>query len=106
MTEFIVIFVTTSSEQEAERIADDLVQSRLVACANIVRGIRSIFRWKGAVQKEEESLLILKSRSERFRLIEERISALHSYETPEVISLPVLDGSSPYLQWIRAETEN
>jgi periplasmic divalent cation tolerance protein len=106
MSEYIVILVTASTEQEAETIAEDLVASRLAACGNIVPGIRSIFQWKDEVQKEEETLLILKSRSELFGRIEKRVRELHSYEVPEIVALPILEGSQPYLAWLSEETGN
>jgi periplasmic divalent cation tolerance protein len=105
MSEYIVILVTASSEKEAETIAEDLVRSRLVACANLIKGIRSIYRWEGNVQKDDEVLLVMKGRSSGFGRIEKRVRELHSYDVPEVVALPVLKGSPPYLEWLSAETE-
>ena len=104
MSEYIAIFVTASSGQEAETIAKELVGSRLVACANIFPEIRSIFRWKGKVQKEQEVFLIMKSRTALFDRIEQRIRELHSYEVPEIVAIPIVKGSPPYLDWVGEET--
>jgi periplasmic divalent cation tolerance protein len=104
MSEYVVVLVTASSEKEAETIAEDLVGSRMVACANLIFGIRSIYRWKGEVQKENEVLLVMKGRSDGFSRIEKRVRELHSYDVPEVIALPVLKGSPPYLEWLGEET--
>jgi len=104
MSEYIAIFVTASSGQEAETIAKELVGSRLVACANIFPEIRSIFRWKGEVQKEQEVFLIMKSRTALFDRIEQRVRELHSYEVPEIVAVPIVKGSPPYLDWVGEET--
>lgn len=104
MKEAIVIFVTASSEEEARTLARKLVDSRLVACANVVPGLQSLFHWKGNVEEAKEVLLILKSRAELFDRVEQRVRELHSYEVPEIIALPILQGSAPYLAWINEET--
>jgi len=104
MSEYIVILVTASSETEAETVAEDLVRSRLVACANILPGVRSVFRWEGEIQREREVLLVMKSRHELFDRIEQRVRDLHSYEVPEVLAVPILEGSGPYLTWLGEET--
>ncbi len=104
MTEFVTILVTTASVAEAERIAGELLAAKLIACANIVGGISSLFSWAGAVQKESEVLIIIKSRQAHFNEIEQKVRQLHSYEVPEILAIPILTGSEPYLQWLRDET--
>lgn len=104
MTEFIVILVTAATTEEAETVADTLVRDRLVACANILGGVRSIFHWQGKIDEADEHLIIMKGRSEHFQRIEQRVRELHSYEVPEIIALPILAGSAPYLNWLRRET--
>ncbi len=104
MNEAIIILVTASSEEEARTLARELVNARLAACANILPGLTSLFHWKGKVEEEKEVLLILKSRAELFDSIEARVRALHSYEVPEIIALPIQHGSAPYLAWIVDET--
>ena len=105
MKEFIVIFVTSSSLEEAEKIGNSLVEKRLVACVNIMPEIKSIFLWKGKIAKEKEVLLIAKSRRELFDSIQNEVKVLHSYEVPEIIALPIEAGSEDYLEWIKKETQ-
>jgi periplasmic divalent cation tolerance protein len=104
MIDCILILVTAGSETEAETIAKTLVEERLVACVNIVSPIRSIYRWEGKVADEREWLLIMKTPAARFAEVEARVKALHSYQVPEVIAIPIQDGSEAYLRWIRAGT--
>ncbi len=103
-TSYIIVFVTCSSAEEAEKIASALVEKRVAACGNIVPDIRSIFWWKDSLESEQELLLILKSRSELFPQIEEIVTSLHSYDLPEIIAIPIVTGSDAYLDWIERET--
>lgn len=96
----IVVFVTCGSEEEAQKIAHALVEEHLVACVNLIFPIRSIYRWEGKIWDEKEGLLIIKTQKKRFPELEKRIKSLHSYSVPEIITLPITDGSSPYLQWL------
>jgi periplasmic divalent cation tolerance protein len=104
MTDFIVVLVTVGSADEGARIADALVTEQLAACVNIVGPIRSHYIWKGELQRDTEHLLVIKSRAERFRALEHRVRELHSYDTPEVIALPITAGSQPYLDFLAAGT--
>ena len=101
MAEEIVVFVTTGSESEAKTISRRLVQDGLVACANIVPTIQSIFQWEGIISEEQESLLILKTKADVFHVLEAAIKAHHSYSVPEIIAIPIQMGSSDYLSWVR-----
>ena len=101
----IIVFVTCGSEEEALKIANALVESRLAACANLVAPIRSIYRWEGKIWDEKEWLLIIKTEKHRFEELEKRVKSLHSYSVPEIISLPIVEGSSAYLNWISENTE-
>ncbi|MBI2903473.1 MAG: divalent-cation tolerance protein CutA [Candidatus Methylomirabilis oxyfera] len=96
----IVVLITTSSMIEAEAIGRALVEERVAACVNIIPGLRSLFRWEGKIEQQEETLMLVKSRSERLPSILEAVKRLHSYAVPEVIALPVLAGSPDYLAWI------
>ena len=96
----IVVFITTSSRQEAEAIGQVLVESRLAACVNISAGVRSLFQWQGAIEHQEEVLMLAKSRSDLLPSIIEVVKRLHSYTVPEVVALPILAGSSDYLAWV------
>jgi periplasmic divalent cation tolerance protein len=103
MTNTLAVLCTCANEDDAMRIADTIVQERLAACVNILPGVRSIYRWEGHVESEQEILLIVKTTQESFPALRDRIVALHSYETPEVIALPVVDGFEKYLTWLRAQ---
>ncbi len=105
MPEPIVVLVTCGSEEEALKIAKALVEEHLGACVNIVSPIRSIYRWEGRVWDEKEWLLIIKTQKQRFEELEKKVKSLHSYSAPEIISLPITEGSSAYLNWIKENTE-
>ncbi len=104
MDEFIVIFSTISSKEDALKIANALVEKKLAACMNIIGGVISIYEWKGEVCNDEECLMIIKSRRTLFDRIKKEIVALHPYELPEIISIPIDDGLEPYLGWIKENT--
>ncbi len=104
MTDKIVVLTTCGSAEEAEKVARGLVDARLAACVNIVPGLRSIYRWKGAVEEAGEWLVVIKSRRDLLLGIREALTRLHSYELPECIAVPVVDGSEAYLAWIDSET--
>ena len=104
MIDCIVVFVTAGSESEAETIAKMLVGEQLAACVNILSPVRSIYRWEGKLADDREWLLVIKTRAERFPAVEARVKALHSYQVPEVIALPIVQGSGEYLRWLWEET--
>jgi periplasmic divalent cation tolerance protein len=104
MTDALVVLVTAPTPERAAEIARALVEERLAACGNVVPGLRSIYRWEGKVQDEPEALLVLKTTRARFEALRARVLALHPYQVPEVIALPVEAGSAPYLAWIAGET--
>jgi periplasmic divalent cation tolerance protein len=97
------ILLTAPDVDTAERLGRALVEERLAACANVVPGVVSIFRWRGEVQREAEALVIVKTTAARVEAVRARVVALHPYDVPEVLVLPVLGGHEPYLQWVRAE---
>ena len=100
----IVIFITAPSTDEAETIGRTLVEEKLAACANIVPGVNSIYRWKGKIESSKEALMIVKSRSSLLDRIIARVKELHSYSVPEIIAMPIAGGSSDYLNWIEEST--
>lgn len=104
MTDAVVVLVTAPTPERAAEIARAVVEERLAACGNVVPGLRSIYRWEGKVQEDAEALLVLKTTRARLDALRDRVLALHPYEVPEVIALPVEAGSAPYLAWIAAET--
>ena len=101
---YIVVFVTAKDRQEAQGIAQALVREKLIACANVVAGVESLFRWQGKVDIAQEVLLVLKTKRTLFNQLAARVKALHSYETPEIIALPIVAGSKDYLNWIKEST--
>ena len=101
MSQPIVVLVTCGSEEEALKIASALVEEHLAACVNVISPIRSIYRWEGKILDEKEWLLIIKTQSHRFAELEKKVKSLHSYSVPEIVSLPIVEGSSSYLNWLR-----
>lgn len=100
LNDYIIILVTAKDKQQAEDISRQLVEERLIACANIVSPVKSFFHWMGKTDCEEECLLIMKSRVDLFREVEECVKRLHSYEVPEVLAIPLVGGSKAYLDWM------
>ncbi len=98
--EYTVILITVSSEEEGIRIGRTLVEEGLIACVNIIPNIRSIFKWEGKISDEREHMLVCKGKKGLFSKIVERVKELHSYIIPEIISLPIIDGSPDYLKWV------
>ena len=103
MTDKIVVLSACDSERQAAQVARGLVEKRLAACVNIVAGARSIYRWKDEIEDASEWLLVIKSRRDLFPALREELQRLHSYEVPEVIALPVVEGSESYLAWLDRE---
>jgi periplasmic divalent cation tolerance protein len=97
---YVIVMVTTASKQEAESIAQRLLKERLIACANIIGPFSSLFHWSGKIEKAEEYLIFMKSRKDLFEKLAETVKALHSYEVPEIIVLPIVEGSKAYLDWL------
>ncbi len=100
----IVIFVTASSEEEAQKIANGLLQKKLIACANIMSGVKSMFWWQGKIDHANEYLLILKTQRKLFPKVAKTVKSLHSYDVPEIIALPIIEGEEGYLKWLANET--
>jgi periplasmic divalent cation tolerance protein len=105
MTDKIVVLNTCGSEAEAERLARLLVDQRLAACVSIVPRMRSFYRWSGAIESTEEWLLLIKSSRPLFERLRAVLENAHSYEVPEVLALPVVDGSAMYLDWLQTNLE-
>jgi periplasmic divalent cation tolerance protein len=100
----IVVLITASSEDEATKIARSLVESKLAGCVNIIKDIRSIYAWEGKVEDESEVLMIAKTQKALFNNLIKKVKELHSYTVPEIIALPIVDGSEEYLKWLREVT--
>ena len=101
MVEYIQVITTTEEKEDAKKIAETLLKSRLAGCVQIIGPISSIYRWKGKVKKAEEWLCLIKSEKSLFDKIEGTIKEVHPYETPEIVAVPVVAGSSDYLEWLR-----
>ncbi|HXJ92242.1 MAG TPA: divalent-cation tolerance protein CutA [Terriglobia bacterium] len=100
MTDKIVILVTAPSLKEARKIARNLVEERLAACVNVTPPVESIYRWQGKIENGRERLLVIKTAREIFAEVEAAIRKLHSYTNPEILCLPIIDGSRDYLDWL------
>ena len=105
MADEIVVLITTSSTEEAQKLGKELVQAKLAACVNVIPEIISIFNWQDEVCQEGEVLMIVKTSGEKFLALEKKIAQGHSYEVPEIIALPIVAGSKKYLNWIHKETQ-
>ena len=99
-----VVLVTCPNARSARRIAAELVTRRLAACVNVIPGVESVFWWRGKVEHAREALLVIKTPSRLTDRLRRAVLALHPYEVPEVIALPVTSGHPPYLRWVRAST--
>jgi periplasmic divalent cation tolerance protein len=104
MTDIVLILTTVPARDQGEAIARALVEETLAACVNILPPMTSIYRWRGAVERESECQIVIKTTRGRIAAIQARVKALHSYDLPEFIVLPVVDGSEGYLEWVRTET--
>ncbi len=105
MAEELIVLITVSSNDEAEKVGASLVEEHLAACVNIMPGIRSIFFWEGKVQVEQELILLCKSTQQLLDKLILRVKELHSYTVPEILALPIIGGSADYLSWIRDTTK-
>lgn len=100
MSEFLVVYITAPPGEEAQRLAGALVQEKLAACVNCIPGVESTYSWEGRVERDTEDLLIVKTRADLFDRLKERVQALHGYDVPEIIAVPIVQGSESYLEWI------
>jgi periplasmic divalent cation tolerance protein len=92
--------MTTANREEANRIASMLVEDELAACVQILPGIESVYRWQGETKRETEILLLAKTTRDRFANLVSSVTEIHSYETPEIVALPITDAAEPYLKWL------
>jgi periplasmic divalent cation tolerance protein len=106
MSDAIVVFMTAANGEEATRLADMLVGAHLAACVQILPEMESVYRWQGKIERQSEILLLAKTTKDKFQDLEREVRALHSYETPEIIAVPVILGSAPYLEWLESNRFN
>ncbi len=102
--EYIVVFVTAPDEEVAATIARSIVEERLAGCVNIIKGVRSIYSWEGRIEDDPEVLMIVKTKEALFESLKKRISDLHPYSVPEIISFKIDAGSEEYLNWLKDVT--
>lgn len=102
----IVVLITAANDEEARRLAEMLVGENLAACVQILPKIQSVYRWKGSIERQDEILLIAKTVALKFEELEREVRALHSYETPEIVALPIIAASAPYLEWLAAGVDS
>jgi periplasmic divalent cation tolerance protein len=96
----IVVFMTAANGEEASRLAEMLVGAHLAACVQILTEIESVYRWQGKIERSSEVLLLVKTTRDKFDELEREVRALHSYDTPEIVAVPIVAGSAPYLEWL------
>ena len=101
---YVVVFVTAPNKKQARKIADEIVKERLAACASIIEGIESTYWWQGKIEKANETLIIMKTKSTLAKKLIKKVRALHSYVVPEIICVPIIDGNPEYLKWVEKET--
>ena len=104
MSEYIIVLCTTNSKDSAKQIAKTLISAKLAACVNIVDKFESIYSWKGKIVEDNEVLMVIKTQKTLFEKLEAKIEEIHPYETPEIISFDISEGSKPYLDWISENT--
>jgi periplasmic divalent cation tolerance protein len=98
---YLIVFMTAPNREEAVKIVRILLEEKLIACGNIVDSVSSLFWWQGKIEEEKEILVIMKSNEKLFKKLSERVTELHSYDVPEILALPIVDGSSSYLDWLK-----
>ena len=103
MTAIYLVYITTGDKEEARKIGMALVESRLAACVNIIDRMNSLYRWEGRIQEDQEVILIAKTTEKNVPALKNKVQALHSYECPCIVCLPVTDGHEPFLQWVRKQ---
>jgi periplasmic divalent cation tolerance protein len=104
MSDYVLVLTTVPAEGDADNLARTLVTEQLVACVNVLPPMVSTYRWKGSVEQDRERQLIMKTTRDRVAALRARVKELHSYEVPEFVVIPVLEGSEDYLEWIREST--
>ncbi|HEY3940238.1 MAG TPA: divalent-cation tolerance protein CutA [Bryobacteraceae bacterium] len=102
MTDALVVLCTCADERQALGIANALIETRAAACVTLLPAVQSVYHWQGKIEKTSEILLLIKTTEDRFRTVENKIVELHSYDTPEIIALPVIDGLQRYLTWLQS----
>ena len=105
MSKYIVVYITSPNEKEAAGLAHALVEAKLAACVNMVSNVRSIYSWQGKIENDSELLMIIKTQRHLFDRLAEKVREIHSYDVPEIIALPIVEGSPDYLRWLKESTD-
>ena len=102
---YIIVIITTPNKEEAVKIVRSLLKERLIACANIVGPVSSLFWWQRKIDEENEFLVFMKSHKSLFKRLSKRVMEIHSYDVPEIIALPIIEGSPPYIDWLKTSLQ-
>jgi len=105
VTEALFVYITAADRDEALAVGRALVEARLAACANVVDGMRSIYWWRGAIEEADEAVVVVKTRKANMDALIAKVRAMHSYDCPCIVALPIVAGNADYLDWIEAETQ-
>lgn len=106
MSSYVVIMMTTSNKEEAMKIVRSLLEKKLIACANIVGPVSSLFWWEGKIDQASEFLVFMKTHKNLFERLSETVREIHSYEVPEIVALPMIEGLPPYMEWLKASLQS
>ena len=98
----IIVLVTAPNKEEAEKIAHSLLNERLIACANIIGPVHSLFWWQDKIDEAQEHIILMKTRKDLFSKLSEKVKSLHSYQVPEIIAIPIVEGFKPYMEWLES----
>ncbi len=99
---YLIVIMTAPNKEEAEKIVRTVLEERLIACGNILDSVSSLFWWQGKIEEEKEVLVLMKSHENLFKKLSKRVTELHSYDVPEILALPIVEGSQSYLDWMKA----
>ncbi len=105
-TQYVQVFISCESRAQAKSMVDSLLEDQIIACAQILPKVESFYRWRGQIERAEECLLLIKSRKDQMAAIQSRVIELHTYEVPEILAVPVVDGSTEYLNWINEQIKS
>lgn len=103
--DYMVVFITAPTEDEAAKIGKTLIEEKLAGCVNIIKGIRSVYSWQDKIEDEPEVLMVVKTKKELFTQLEKKVKLLHSYSVPEIIGIKINEGSEDYLNWLKKVTK-
>ncbi|MBI2602949.1 MAG: divalent-cation tolerance protein CutA [Deltaproteobacteria bacterium] len=106
MSEYMIVYITTPNMKRARKIAKLLVEEKLAACVNLIKGMESLYEWKGKLRQEEEVLMLVKTRQKLFATLQEKVLSIHSYDVPCIVGFPLTEGNESYLNWLKEQTSD